>query len=83
MLREKPTNCCRRKIKEEIKMTDCDNKRPCAEHRNNNKNVCRGVILGALSQKQRGEFNVIKRLTKRIISFTITLAMAVALLLQL
>ncbi len=65
-------------------MTDCDNKRPCAEHRNNNKNVCRGgVILGALSQKQRGEFNVIKRLTKRIISFTITLAMAVALLLQL
>ena len=47
-------------------MTDCDNKRPCTAHRNNNEGVCGRALLGALSRKQRGEFNMTKRHISKI-----------------
>ncbi len=44
-------------------------------------NVHRGALfLGALSRKRKGDFNVTKKLTKRIICFVLTFAMAAALM---
>ena len=69
------------KNKEEIKMTGCDNKKLCTAHRDNNEYVRGGVLFpGELSKKQKGEFNATKKLTKRIISFMVALAMTAALM---